>query len=429
MVATTETHLGDELSNLKAEIIQNLDNPRQLEKLYRKNKTAFQLDFNAIYPTIKENSTAQIWNERLNYPQEEIFWGNKNDLIFVAVAIFIAGLVAQIPQFFSIDEDFFFPRNIGFIVFPMLTAYFAYKHNLKINKLLFPLIAILLSVFYINFLPDNDKSDSIILACIHLPIFLWTVVGYTFVGGNVNDSLKKIDFLRFNGDFVVMTAVMVLSGIIFTGITIGLFELIGLKIEDFFAQHIAVWGAPAIPILATYLVQNNPQLVNKISPVIAKIFTPIVFVTLLIFLSAIIYTGKNPYNDRNFLLIFNALLIGVIAIILFSVTAATKNANQKLNLLFLFGLSALTIILNGIALSAIAFRLVEFGITPNRIAVLGANLLIFINLILVAHKLFLILRGKSKVQKVENVIAFFIPIYGIWTALVTFLFPLLFNFK
>ncbi|OGS72077.1 MAG: hypothetical protein A3F91_08670 [Flavobacteria bacterium RIFCSPLOWO2_12_FULL_35_11] len=414
---------------MKAEIIQNIDNPRQLEKLYRKNKTTFQRVFNTIYPVIKENSAAQIWNERLNYPQEEIFWGQKNDLIFVAVVIFIAGLIAQIPQFFSIDEDFFFPRNIGFIVFPMLTAYFAYKQNLGINKLLFPIIAILLSVFYINFLPDNDKSDSIILACIHLPIFLWTVVGYTFVGGNLNAIQKKIDFLRYNGDFVVMTAVMVLSGILFTGITIGLFELIGLKIEDFFAQHIAVWGAPAIPILATYLVQNNPQLVNKISPVIARIFTPIVFVTLLIFLIAIIYTGKNLYNDRNFLLIFNALLIGVMAIILFSVTAATKNANEKLNLLFLFGLSALTIILNGLALSAIAFRLVEFGITPNRIAVLGANLLIFINLILVAHKLFLILKGKSEVHKVENVIAFFIPIYGIWTALVTFLFPILFNFK
>ncbi|MDP3359298.1 MAG: hypothetical protein Q8S41_08105 [Lutibacter sp.] len=429
MAAITETHLGDEFGNLKVEIIQNIDNPKQLEKLYRKNKTDFQRVFNTIYPEIKDNSTAQIWNERLNYPQEEIFWGHKNDLIFVGVMIFVAGLIAQIPQFFNIDEDFFFPRNIGFIVFPMLTAYFAYKQNLGISKLLFPIIAILLSVFYINFLPDNDKSDSIILACIHLPIFLWTVVGYTFVGGNVNDSQKKIDFLRFNGDFVVMTAVMVLSGILFTGITIGLFELIGLKIEDFFAQHIAVWGAPAIPILATYLVRNNPQLVNKISPVIARIFTPIVFAMLLIFLSAIIYTGKNIYNDRNFLIIFNALLIGVMAIILFSVTAATKNANEKWNLLFLFGLSALTIILNGFALSAIAFRLVEFGITPNRIAVLGANLLIFINLILVAHKLFLILRGKSEVQKVENIIALFIPIYGIWTALVTFLFPLLFNFK
>jgi len=78
-----------------------------------------------------------------------------------------------------------------------------------------------------------------------LPIFLWTIVGYTFVGGNLNIPQKKIDFLRYNGDFVVMTAVMVLSGILFTGITIGLFDLIGLNIEEFYAQHIAVWGASA----------------------------------------------------------------------------------------------------------------------------------------------------------------------------------------
>ena len=153
------------------------------------------------------------------------------------------------------------------------------------------------------------------------------------------------------------------------------------------------------------------------------------FVTLLIFLGAIIYTGKNVYNDRNFLLIFNALLIGVMAIILFSLSEATKNANSKINLLFLFGLSVLTIVLNGIALSAISFRLVEFGITPNRIAVLGANLLIFINLVLVAYKLLFIVRGKMEVDKVETTIAFFIPIYAIWTATVTFILPLLFNFK
>lgn len=429
METTTKNQLGDELHHLKTAIRLNINNPKELEKLYRKNKTAFQRVFNAIYPTIKENSTAQIWNERLNYQQEEIFWGQKNDLIFVAVLIFIAGLIAQIPQFFSINDEFFFPRNIGFIVFPMLIAYFAWRQKLSINKLLFPFIAILISVLYINFLPNNDKSDSIILACIHLPVFLWAVLGYTFVGGNLKADEKKIDFLRFNGDFVVMTAVMVLAGILFTGITIGLFELIGLNIADFYAQHIVVWGLPAIPILATYLVHNNPQLVNKISPVIARIFTPIVFVTLLIFLLAIIYTGKNLYNDRNFLLTFNSLLIGVMAIILFSITAATKNAHEKVNVLFLFGLSALTIILNGIALSAIAFRLIEFGITPNRIAVLGANLLIFINLILVAHKLFIILRRKSEAQNVETVIALFIPIYGIWTALVTFIFPILFNFK
>lgn len=428
--STTATNQSnDQVSNIKDAIIDNIHQPKQLEKLYRQNKIKFQGAFNAVYPDLKENTIAQIWHERLSYDQVDFFWGKKNEFAFVVLAAFISGLIAKIPWFMGMKYEQFFSKNIGFVVFPMLLAFFSWKQNLKIKQLLLPAVSVLLSVLYINLLPDISKSNSILLACIHLPIFLWTILGYTFVGGDLSESKKKIDFLRFNGDFVVITAVIVLSGIIFTGFTMGLFEIIGIDMKTFYAEHIAIWGLAAIPILSTYLVQNNPQLVNKISPVIAKIFTPLVFVTLLIFLLAIIYTGKNVYNDRNFLLLFNGLLIGVMAIILFSVTEATKNALEKINGLFLFGLSVLTIVVNLIALSAIAFRLVEFGITPNRVAVLGANLLIFTNLILVAYTLFKSLRGKSNLQKVETVIALFLPIYCMWTALVTFVLPLLFTFK
>jgi hypothetical protein len=117
------------------------------------------------------------------------------------------------------------------------------------------------------------------------------------------------------------------------------------------------------------------------------------------------------------------------AIILFSLTEATKNKKQTIHLAFLFGLSFLTIIHNGIALSAIGFRLVEYGISANRLAVLGSNLLIFINLLLVTQKLFLILMGKCELEKVEKTIATYLPIYFIWSAIVTFIFPLIFHFK
>jgi len=429
MQTTNINKLDTEINLTKEAIIHHINNPIELEKLYRKNKTVFQKVFTGIYPEIQNNITAQIWFERLNFNREEINWGQKKEILFILSAAIITGLIANLPQFFSIKEDLFYPRNIGLIGFPALMAYFLWKQKCTFNQFILPLVAVLISAVYINILPNNINSDSIILACIHLPIFLWAILGYSFVGGNLTNQQKRIDFLRYNGDFLVMTAIMVLSGILFTVITINLFLLIEIKIEDFYARYIAIWGASAIPIMATYLVQNNPQLVNKISPVIAKIFTPLVFITLLAFLSALAYTRKDIYNDRNFLLIFNALLIGVMAIILFSVTEATKNSNSKLNILFLFFLSVLTIIANGIALSAIAFRLAEYGITPNRIAVLGGNLLIFINLILVAHKLFLTLNGKSYVQNVGNIIGLFIPIYGIWAAIVTYLFPILFNYK
>ncbi len=424
---STQTDL--EFNDVKSAIIQNLDQPKQLERLYRKNKIAFQRVFNSIFPEIKEHATARIWNERLNYEQDAFYLFPKKDLFYIFVAILVTGSIAKIPVFAGINEDFFFSRNIGFVVSPMLLIYFLWKQSAGFKQIMFTAIAVILAAIYINFLPATLLSDSIFLACIHMPILLWVILGYNFIGGDLNDQQKKIDYLRFNGDLLVMAALLVISGVIFSALTVGLFELIGIPIQKFYAEHVVVWGLSAIPILATYLVQYNPQIVNKISPVIAKIFTPIVFVTLIIFLSALIYTGKSLYSDRNFLLLFNGLLIGVMALILFSVSEATKNTTGKINLLFLFGLSLITIVLNVLALSAIAFRLAEFGLSPNRLAVLGANLLIFINLLFVAQKLYLIIKGNANAQKVENVIAFFIPIYGIWAASVAFLFPLLFQFK
>jgi hypothetical protein len=226
-----------------------------------------------------------------------------------------------------------------------------------------------------------------------------------------------------------MTAIILLAGGVFTILTINLFRLIDVQVEVFYFKNIGIWGLAAAPIVGTYLVQTNPQLVNKVSPVIAKVFTPLVLATLVIYLIAVIYTGKDPYNDREFLLIFNMLLIGVMAIIFFSIAETSKNSNNKISDLMLLALSAVTIIINGIALSAIVFRISEWGITPNRLAVLGSNILILLNLLIVSYRLFKTMKDSSDIEKVENSIASFLPIYTLWTILVTFIFPVIFNFK
>lgn len=169
---------------------------------------------------------------------------------------------------------------------------------------------------------------------------------------------------------------------------------------------------------------------NKVSPVIAKIFTPLVLVTLVLYLSAIIYTGKDPYNDREFLMIFNLLLIGVMAIIIFSIAEISKNTGNTIGILLLSGLSVITIVVNGIALSAILFRITEWGITANRLAVLGGNILILTNLLLVTYKLFQSTKDRNKLTEVEKSIAYFLSVYSVWHVfLVIFVFPLLFGFK
>ena len=414
---------------MKDEIISNLNNPAGLEKLYRKNKTAFKKEFEQVYLINKEVVSLQYWNERLNFQNDKIAVGSKNEILFIIIITIIAGLMVNIPNFTGIDKESFFMRNISFIVFPLLSSYFIWKQKTTYKKWMLPALMVIIAAAYINLLPNINTSNSITLAFIHVPFFLWSVLGYSFLGNNVNNSNGRIQYLRYNGDLVVISAIILLSTLLFSALTMQLFELIGIKIEQLYTQYILIWGLAAIPFLGTYLIQNNVQLINKVSPVIAKIFTPLVFLNLFIYLIAIIVTKKYPYQDRNLLLVFNALLIGVMALILFSVAEAGKGANHKISILVLFGLSVLTIIVNCIALSAISFRIIEWGVSPNRVAVLGGNFLIFINLLMVSYRLFLSAFKNAEVEDVEKSIAQFLPIYGIWASLVTFLFPVIFNLK
>ena len=414
---------------MKSDILHNLDNPKQLEKLYREDASSFKKEFNQIYPGQQDKASLAFWNERLNYEAAKPSWGSTTELVIVIVFALLAGLIASIPNITGIDNEKFLFRNISFIVFPLLSAYFIWKQKLAFKQYLFPLLAFIVAAVYINLLPTNKESSSIMLAFIHMPIFLWTIFGYSFLGVNIKSSQSRIGFLRYNGDLVVISGILLLSTVLFSAITVNLFDLIGINIEIFYFQNIMIWGIAAIPIVATYLIQTNAQLINKVSPIIAKIFTPLVFINLFIYLSAMVYTKKYPYQDRNVLLLFNVLLMGVMALILFSIAEAGKATKNKFSLIVLFGLSALTLIVNAIALSAIVYRINEFGFSANRIAVLGGNLLIFINLVLVSYKLFLTSFKNGTIEEIEESIAGYLPVYAIWTGLITFLVPLLFQFK
>jgi len=414
---------------MKEQIISNIDNPRQLERLYRENKAAFRREFNRIYPNIAGSRTAEIWNERLNFEPEDISWGTSRELLFVVVASLLAGVIAKIPEFMVVKEDVFYSRNISFIVFPLLMLYFSWKNKTEMKTIVIVTVITLGSLLYINLLPNAGKSDTLVLACMHLPLVIWSLLGYTFVGRSLANYSKRTDFLKYNGDLLVMTTLILIAGAILTGITIGLFRLINADISQFYLRYIVVGGVAASPIVGTYLVQANPQLVNRVSPVIAKVFTPLVLITLVVYLFAVVRAGKDPFNDRDFLIVFNLLLMGVMAIILFSIVGSSRNSDGMTGIFLLLCLSVVTIVVNGTALSAIVFRISEWGVTPNRVAVLGSNVLILINLCIVAYHLFRTIGAAEKRADVERSIAAFLPVYTLWTFVVAFVFPVLFQFR
>lgn len=414
---------------MRNDILTNLENPNQLERLYRSDRVAFRKAFAALDTSIASQNAYSFWNARLNFTKDEISWGNRSHLFFVILLCICAGIIIKLPAIFNLNEDFFYPRNAGFVLFPALSAYFAWKNKLSPLKIVMVAGSMLAGLIFINSLPDNNRSDTLILSCIHLMLFLWSLLGVVFVGNVSNDVEKRIGYLSYMGDLIVMTTLIVIAGLILSAITVGLFRLLGFYIEEFYFQNIAAFALPSAPILGTYLTRSNPQLVGKVSPVIARIFSPLVLVMLVIYLAAIVYSGKDPYNDREFLMVFNALLIGVMAIIFFSVAESSKSPKNSIETWVVFLLSILTIIVNGIAISAIIFRIAEWGITPNRAAVLGSNLLILVHLLLVTVKLERVLSKKAGVEVVSKTISGYLPVYFIWTIIVTFLFPFLFGFR
>jgi hypothetical protein len=414
---------------MRDEILSNLENPHQLEQLYHSDKPAFKTTFESLYPQLRNNLLADAWHQRLTYSQEALLWGTARDRMFVLVIALLAAFLAKLPAILSLSEERFYSRNLGFIVLPLLIGYFARKTNLSRKTVAGLAGLILIGVVYINVLPQRDSSDTLILACLYTPVWLWLLLGVAFSGDWFNRPISQLSFLRYNGDLAVMTALLLLAGGLTTGLTVNLFRLIGWDIIKFYFSHVVICGLAMLPIVATFLIQMQPTLVGKISPIIARIFTPIALVILLVYLVATITSGKDPYHDREFLLLFNALLIGVMALIFFSLAGTDIARPNLIQLLILLLLSIVTLLVNGIALSAILFRISEWGVTPNRAAVLGTNALILSHLLLVGTRLWQTIARRADLTRVNQSMTVFLPVYAAWSAIVTFLFPLLFDFK
>jgi hypothetical protein len=418
----------------KSLIEENIDNPEKLEKLYRDDKKEFELEFMKIYPDLVDNKLADYWKIRLEYdrPAESKVKITGFDIITLLAACAVVCFLIKLPAIFNIDlkDYFFYEKNAGLIVFLGLSLYaMLTRQIIKRQHLIFTITAFLLPAVYINLLPSEKGSDSINLAYIHLPLLMWSIYGLIYINFETKDKSIRIDYIKYNGDLAILSGLILIAGGIFTAVTLGLFKAIGIDVEKFFMNYIGIWGAVSVPIIATYIIRKFPLITSRIAPVIANIFSPFVLITAVIYLVSIVITGKDPYNDRDFLLVFNLMILGVMAIIIFSVSETSLYNKQKFSEMTLFFLSVVTLLIDLIALSAILYRVGEFGFTPNRTAVLGSNLLIFGNLVMIMIDLFKVNFKHGEIKQVELTISRYLPIYVIWAIIVIFAFPLIFGMK
>lgn len=416
---------------METQIRENIQNPEKLEEIYRSNKTKFRKIFLSLDHADLSSPLIEFWKIRLHQnleKQSKIKQVSVSILLIICTAL---SLLMKLPKLldFNLSSYPFYERNTAIFIFSAL-IFLTLKNKIKVNTrhLLYTVITILVCTLFVNLLPSFSNSDTIKLVYFHLPLLLWSLFGLVFIDFDFNNTSKRILFIKHNGDLFILTSLILLIGIILSIVTWGLFSAIDIEIIDFYLDNIVVSGLVSAPVVAYYLIQKFPTLTERIANIIARVFSPLILITLVVYLVSIIATKKNPYSDRDFLIVFNILLLGVMSIIFFTVTEERKK-KSKFEILILFLLTLVTILIDFIALSAITYRLFEFGPTPNRIAVFGINVLILGNLFLILINLNNVIHKKGELKQVENTIAKYLSIYSLWTYFVVLFLPLIFKFK
>ncbi|MGH9886213.1 MAG: permease prefix domain 1-containing protein [bacterium] len=357
---------------------------------------------------------------------------------FVVLALAVAAAVAiKIPALFGLTlarDAELYGRNASLFVLPFLTGYFVWKRRMDPRLAVWLAVPFLAAAAVVNSFPftrgpQQPVSHTEVLATIHLPIALWLVVGLAYLRGRWRDGASRMDFARFSGELFIYYVLIALGGVVLTGFTMTMFVAIGLK-PDWIAQNWLIpCGAMGAVLVGSWLVEAKQSVVENMAPVLTRLFTPLFTLVLLVFLATMAWTGRPIDIKREVLILFDLLLALVVGLVLFSASARDPEAPPNLfdGLQLVLIVSALVV--DALALAAIASRISELGFTPNRVAALGENLILLVNLAWSARLYAAFLRKRQSFRALEAWQTAYLPVYSIWAALVVVLFPPLFGYK
>jgi hypothetical protein len=430
---------------MKEEIISNTAHPLRLEELYRLNPEEFESGFDEAYEQLKEYPIAEFWRTRLKFesmsyekqPLNEAIINpaeskeKKFNLTFTIIAALLAGTIIKFPNMLGMPFEGYIPYNIAFFVLPLLCIYYIIKNKAETSQTVIFSAVTVISALFMNLIPWDIKSDTRMLSSLHFAFIMWAFAGLAFTSFNLKAFGMQMQFLRRNGDAAVLAGIIIICGMFLTALTQGLFQTIGVKLPEYVFQNIAIYGLGASTIVANYMIESSPKIINKVTPFISRIFTPLILLLMTVFIIALVFFAKDPFTSRQELIVFNVLLAVNLAVIVFSFSSEQEDSSKKGSFQnkILLVLSGEALLINLIALSAIVYRLFAFGVSPNRAAVLGVNVLMFINLIAIAVKLLGYVKAKQGTEAVHKSMVMMMPWYFVWAVLVAFIFPLVFWFK
>ena len=341
-----------------------------------------------------------------------------------AVTVQVARLAAGFPD----EEPGWLARNAGLFVLPFLAAFLARRRQLETRGWLLTAVPFALAALVINVYPWDADSGTEALVALHLPVVLWFTVAYPYMGGTIRSHERRMDFVRFTGEWFIYYVLIALGGGVLMGLTAAILEPTGVDV-DRIAEWVLPSGAAAAVIVAAWLVESKQRVVENMAPVLTMLFTPLFAVMLAG--AAVVYaaTGLGDAFDRDLVGVFDALLLTVFGLVLYGMSARDPAASpdwmDRIQLVAV--VSAL--VLDLMVLGTMIARIGDLGFSPNRTAALCLNLVLLVNLAGAAWLSARFLTRRSRLHQLERWQTAYLPVFALWAAAVVVVLPPLFGFS
>jgi hypothetical protein len=341
-----------------------------------------------------------------------------------AVVIQVARLVARFPE----EQAGWLLRNLSLFVLPFLAGYFARRRQLDTRRWVLTAAPFVVVGLVVNLYPYHASSTTELLVALHLPVVLWFAVAYPYMGGTIRSHERRMDFVRFTGEWVIYYVLIALGGAVLLLLTVLILEPVGPDVADRVVEWVLPSGAAGAVIVAGWLVESKQRVVENMAPVLTMLFTPLFAVMLTVAAVTYAVSGVAGEFDRELLGVFDALLVVVLGLVLYAMSA--REPSRPAGLMDRVQLLAVAsaLVLDVMVLSAMVARIGDLGFTPNRVAALGLNLVLLVNLAGTAWFSIRFLTGRIAFHRIERWQTSYLPIFALWAATVVAVLPPLFGF-
>jgi len=275
-------------------------------------------------------------------------------------------------------------------------------------------------ILYFLLLPVRKDSQSTMNAVFFGLIILWFFVWFSYSAFRLRDVDLFSDFIQRTAETILWSTLCGIGGMVLILLSMNLLKTIGIDAEDFYMSNIATLGVSALPFISLIVIERFDKI--RLSVILANIFLPLFLVSIVAFGALSLFAEIKPYESRDVFIVYNVMLVIVICLLLF--TKINNHSSRFIGLCSAL-LTVCTIVLDGILLSAILYRIRNYGMTPNKATLLASNIVMLGNLI------YIIAIGikHREYKDASKRMIYYLPMYALLALIVVFIVPAIFNFS